>query len=183
MTDFLPSDYKEEKSGYAKLEEGENRFRILSSAIVGWEYWNENNEGARKPIRKRLTEDLIIGEIQEPDTVRKFWAFVVWNYKQETIQILELTQKSIKNAILSLIKNPKWGSPVNSYDIVIIRQGTDKNTKYSVTPDPREPTTDKILNEYNKTYINLDALFRGEDPFLPTIRNVKEDISPDEIPL
>ena len=38
---FLPSGYKE-VSNYMKFVDGENRFRILSPAIVGWEYWNED---------------------------------------------------------------------------------------------------------------------------------------------
>jgi len=178
MADFLPSGYKEDAGGYMKLEEGENKFRILSSAVVGFEYWNEDKDGNRRPIRKHLDEDLIMSEIQEPDKVKKFWAFIVWNYKLEAVQILELTQKGLKQGIMALINNKKWGSPIDSYDLTINREGKDKTTKYTVVPDPKEPTDKKIKEAFKKKYINLEALFKGEDPFLAIKNN--ENINLDE---
>lgn len=183
MNDFLPKGYKEDAGGYMKLEEGENRFRILSSAVVGYEYWNEDKEGNRRPIRKHMDEDLIMSEIQEPDKVKKFWAFIVYNYKEEAIQILELTQKGLKMAISSLIKNPKWGSPINTYDLVINREGKDKGTKYSVVPDPKETTDKKITEAFKKKYVDLEALFRGDDPFLKMTGKMNENVDPDSVPL
>ena len=44
---FLPENYKSPEGNYMKLQDGENTFRVLSSAIVGWEYWNRDN----KPVR------------------------------------------------------------------------------------------------------------------------------------
>jgi len=163
--DFLPAGYKE-VSGYMKFVDGENRFRILSSAVVGYEYWNEDKDGNRKPIRKHLDEDLILSEIQEPDRVKKFWAFIVWNYKDEVIQILEITQNGIKKDIQSLINNKKWGSPVDTYDIVITRTGTGLATKYTTQADPKEATSEAIKEAYKVKHINLEALFKGEDPFI-----------------
>ena len=178
--DFLPAGYKE-TGNYMKFSDGENRFRILSSAVVGWEYWNEDSDGNRKPVRKHLDEPLITSEIQEPDKVKKFWAFVVWNYQEEAIQILELTQKGLKNAIQALTVNKKWGTPVNSYDLIINKTGTGLTTKYTVTPDPKEKTTDLILEALKNKPVDLEALFRGEDPFLFT--NANENVDPDSIPL
>src|SRR3990167_2619164 len=145
MTGFLPDGYKE-TGNYMKLQEGENKFRILSSAIVGWEYWNEDKDGNRKPIRKHMDEDLIMSEIQEPDKVKKFWAFIVWNYKDESIQILELTQNGIKKDLQALINNKKWGSPIDTYDLVVTKTGTGLATKYTTQADPKEPTT-KVIKE------------------------------------
>lgn len=183
MTDFLPKGYKEQTSNYMKLEEGENTFRILSSAVVGWEYWNEDKEGNRKPVRKHLDEDLIMNEIQEPDKVKRFWAFIVWNYKEKKIQILELTQKGLKQAIQMLISNKKWGSPVNKYDLVITREGKDKGTKYTLTPNPAEPTDKEITEAYKNTPVNLEALFTGEDPFTQFKKPLTENVNPNDIDL
>jgi len=179
MTDLLPKGYKE-IGNYMKFEDGENKFRILSSAIVGWEYWNEDNEGNRKPIRKRLDEDLIMSEIQEPDKVKKFWAFIVWNYKDEAIQILELTQKGLKQSIQALINSNKWGSPVDSYDLIIQKAGTGLATKYTVVPDPKEPTEKHIKEALKNKPVKLNALFSGEDPFLFSKEGV-EDVNPDDV--
>lgn len=48
--EFLPTDYKvpEAPSNYARFQDGINRFRILGSAITGFEYFTTDN----KPVRK-----------------------------------------------------------------------------------------------------------------------------------
>ena len=56
MTDsnaFLPTDYivKSPNSGYMRLEEGDNRIRILTKPIMGHELWMNN-----KPKRVRMGE-------------------------------------------------------------------------------------------------------------------------------
>jgi hypothetical protein len=57
ITDFLPEGEKEPVvSNYMKLEQGLNRFRVLSSSITGQEYWETLPDGKRKPIRKRITK-------------------------------------------------------------------------------------------------------------------------------
>ena len=60
MTDFLPEGYKtlEIQSNYMEFEEGQNAFRILSSAIVGYKWWVDTDEGGRKPIRVRTAEEV-----------------------------------------------------------------------------------------------------------------------------
>jgi len=175
--DFLPQGYKEPAGNYYKFVEGENRFRILSSAIVGWEYWNEDSEGNRKPIRKRMEEELVMEEIQEPDKVRHFWAFVVWSYKDEKIQILQITQKGIKRSLAALSRSKAWGSPVNSYDIVVTREGKDKKTQYTIQPNPKEPTKKEILEAYKRMPVDLEKLFSAEDPF----KKNEEEVNVEEI--
>lgn len=180
--DFLPDGYKEVGS-YMRLEDGVNRFRILSSAKVGWEYWNADKDGNRKPIRKHIDEDLVMSEIQEPDKVKKFWAFVVWNYKDEAIQILELTQNGVKKAIQKLIGNKKWGSPVDTYDLVINKEGSGLLTKYTVQPDPKESTAKEIKEALKAKPVNLEALFAGADPFMVTKGDMNENVDPDSVPV
>src|SRR3990167_3551310 len=97
---WLPSDYEAPKgeSNYLKFQKGENRFRILSSPIIGWEDW-EN----KKPLRFTMGA--------KPDKpidpacpIKHFWAMIIWNYTLNKIQILEITQKSIQGAIQQLAK-------------------------------------------------------------------------------
>lgn len=77
---FLPSDYSIPKSsnGYMKFKKGTNRFRILSHAITGFEYWNKDN----KPVRQKTKFDFIPQDIKwnddgTPSQIRHFWAFVI----------------------------------------------------------------------------------------------------------
>ena len=48
---FLNKDYEVPKSNsnYTKLQDGENTFRVLGSAIVGWQYWTKD----KKPVRQK----------------------------------------------------------------------------------------------------------------------------------
>jgi hypothetical protein len=49
MNDFLPAGYEtpEIPSHYMEFEEGVNSFRILSNAIVGFEWWVANGKEGR----------------------------------------------------------------------------------------------------------------------------------------
>lgn len=167
MNAFLPPNYDVPKgnSNYMKFEDGENRFRIMSSPILGWEYWNEDAQGKKTPIRKRMNEALNMAEIQEPDKVRHFWAMVVYNYQDEKAQILEITQKGLQKSLRALASDEDWGSPVDKYDIVVTKEGKNLETKYSLQPKPAKATDKKVKDAIASTVINLEALYAGEDPF------------------
>jgi hypothetical protein len=130
MTDFLPEGYQtpEVPSNFMTLEEGQNSFRVLSSAIIGYKWWTENGEEGRHPVRVRTADEIPNAVRQATDDRQKakhFWAFTVFNYKTQTIQILEVKQKTIMRAIEALLKNPKWSNPKN-YDLIIERVKTGR---------------------------------------------------------
>src|SRR3990167_11472541 len=115
---FLPTDYKvPSTSNYMKMTEGEHTFRIITPAIVGYEYFKTDN----KPVRSRTAFEETPTDIKEKGRIMPFWAFVVWNYEEKRIQILELTQKTLMLPLKALVDNPKWGNPRN-YDITITRK-------------------------------------------------------------
>ena len=166
---FLPEGYKEPDTGnYMRLEKGENTFRILSDAITGMEYWKEV-ERKRKPVRVREGEKIMMGDLEKDDKgklvmPKHFWAFVVFNRGSEKIQILEITQSTIRRQINALYNNKKWGDP-QEYDITITREGEGFETEYTVMPNPKEELDKGIQRLYKDMKINLEALFSGEDPF------------------
>lgn len=161
---FFPSnDYKvPETSNYMKLTEGSHTFRVLSSAIVGYEYFKSDN----KPVRSRDIFDEIPDDMKKDGRISHFWAFVVYNYEAKRVQILEITQKTIMTPLKALIDNPKWGSPF-SYDITITRKGTTKqDTEYTIMPNPSEPLSEEVQNAYiGGPKIDLEKLYKNEDPF------------------
>ena len=164
MEDFLPKDYEipVAQSNYMKFVKGDNRFRILGSSVVGFEYFTKDN----KPIRsKEPFEDAYPHDMKDKGKVKAFWAFPVFNYETQSVQILELTQKTIMESIKSLVSNPKWGSPF-MYDLNVKKTGEGMETSYSTQPEPPigEPE-DMVLNEYSEKPVNLEALFTGDDPF------------------
>ncbi len=160
--DFFPSeDYKvPETSNYMRFIEGENPFRVLSSAIVGFEYFTNEN----KPIRSREMFDTT-PDIKKNGVVKHFWAFVVYNYIAKKIQILELTQKGIMKTMQAYIKNPKWGNP-RDYDFIVSRAGSGLDTEYAVSVNPKSELDEDITDIYNDMNINVEALYTGEDPFV-----------------
>lgn len=160
MNTFLPAGYEAPKQGgnYFKFQKGANTFRIMSSAVVGFEYWTQD----KKPVRSKTPFEGVPEDAKLDDGTFKqkhFWAFVVWNYEEKRLQIMELTQSTIMSSIEALVANKKWGAP-QGYDIVIQAEGDGLEREYTVVP---EPHTEAPKADISK--INLEALFTGEDPF------------------
>jgi hypothetical protein len=172
MTNFLPKDYTapEVQSNYMTLEEGVNSFRVLSPAIVGYEWWVEKESEGRRPVRVR-TLDEIPDEVREATDSRQkakhFWAFSVYNYATQTIQVLEIKQKTVMRAIEALLKNPKWGDP-QGYDLQIekVRTGSqERDVEYNVIPEPPSTLDEGIVELAKSVPVRLEALYEGGDPF------------------
>lgn len=188
MSNFLPSDYEAPESGndrYMRLEEGDNAFRVLDSAIVGYELWVEG-----KPLRRKKRGEFTPGELARADvskftgekkTPQLFWAFPVFNRKAQGVQILEITQRTIQSPIEALVKDESWGSPVgkDGYDLVISRTGEGTDTTYTVMPKPHKTLEEGIMRAYEDMNIDLQALFSGDDPFgsQVDVDEVPEDLS------
>ena len=163
MSDFLPNNYEIPQKGgnYMKLKDGENRFRVLASPIMGFEWWEENGE-TRKPVRVRMNDKIVV--TPESEKAKHFWAMPVYNYNESAIQILEITQSTIQKAIKALAKDKDWGTPL-FYDLVVTRSGKELNTEYQVQPKPARALDTAIKTQFGNMTINLEALFDGDDPF------------------
>ena len=178
--DWLPVGYKEPAtSNYMKLAPGENTFRILSRPIMGYEWWKDEKDSEGKDIRRphRVKEDtdILIEKVDSPEQIKHFWAMVVYNVNDNKIQILEITQKTIKRGIEALARNTKWGSPIN-YNIVITRSGEGRDSEYQVNPEPKEELDKKIIEQCEKMDIDIEKLYTGEDPFGKKVEDEGVDI-------
>lgn len=161
---FLPTDYEAPKGAgnFMKLADGENKIRILTQPILGWEDWTAE----KKPIRFRL-DAKPAKPINAEKPIKHFWAMAVWNYGDEKIQILQITQAGIRKPLENLCKDADWGAPF-FYDIKISRKGEGINTEYNVTPLSHKPAAAHIKDAFDKLPIWLDALFTNADPFAPS---------------
>lgn len=175
---IFPKGYEVPKSPskYMKFDFGQNMFRALSDAIVGFEWWmdvpkDESHPSGRMPVRAKLFEDIPEDRKYCADSSKRakaFMAFVVFNYSDNMLQILQLTQKSIMRDLQMLDEDPKWGD-LRKYDVSItkIKTGSGQtDVEYSVRPNPMAETDPEILKLYKETYVNLDALWTGADPFV-----------------
>ncbi len=164
--EFLPADYKSPKSSnfYMKLQDGENKIRILSQPILGWEDWQD-----KKPIRYKM-ENKPLKSIDPKVPVKHFWSFIVWNYAEESIQILHITQATIRNCIEALCKDSDWGAPY-FYDLKIFKKGEGKETEYMVNPLPHKEVSEHVKESFNDRPCNLEAIFINADPFSKEWKN------------
>lgn len=162
---------------FAKLVEGKNKFRVLSDIITGWEGW-KNKKPFRHPgdVCKIKTEEVDLNPNGQPN-INYFWAMVVWNYSEDKIQVLEITQKTVMGPLYELEQNTDWGD-LKNYDIEINKKKEGDKTKYYVLGIPPKPLDNKIQEEFEKTDIKLDALFKGEYP----ISEDTADITAEDIP-
>jgi hypothetical protein len=141
-----------------KLQDGENKIRILSAPLLGWEDWLD-----KKPMRYKMDNKPL--KSHDPlKPIKHFWAFIVWNYAEEKIQILQITQASVRSRIEDLCKDEDWGQPF-FFDIKILKKGQDLKTEYTVNPMPHKPLAPHIKQEFIDKPIYLDALFSNADPF------------------
>lgn len=160
---FLPENYQSAGvSNYMKFKDGANKFRALDDAIFGFEWWTQDGE-KRKPNRVKANSEVPAEFRAGEDKAKQFIAFPVWNYAEEKVQILEITQVSILMVLENLEINPDYGDP-KTYDITVTRKGDGFDTTYTVVPSPPKENKEAI-EAYKETPINLEALYAGEDPF------------------
>ena len=177
MNKFLPKDEKEPVvKNYLNPSDADEdgiTFRVLSSAITGQEYWktvtNDQGEETRKPIRVGATDNVPVAELEtnrwgKLDLPKYFWAFVVWNVSANKIQIMNITQKTIRRQIKALLRNKKWGDP-HGYDLTLTKSGEGRDTEYTIQPNPKEKVDPEVVKMYEDMNIDLENWRNGEDPF------------------
>lgn len=175
MTAFLPDNYREPvQSNYMSFEDGDNTFRVLDSAKVGWEYWTElmiEGEKKTRPVRVKEYDTIPLVDVVTNKfgnlNLSFFWAFPVYNFEAQRIQILVIKQKTIRRPMEILLKNPKWGSQFPFEYNFIVTRGKDENGKvfYTTNPEPKEELDKAILDKFKGMKIDMDAWFECNDPF------------------
>jgi hypothetical protein len=173
---FLPDNYEKEKkiSNYMKFGEGKNRFRIMSPAIIGYVWFEktkrDDGSESSKPVRVKTAKQVPIEKFKAKDSrlrAKYFWAFVIWNYETEQLQILELKQSGLITSLEELVMSEAWGDP-QKYDLTVVKRKTGSqpmDVEYSLIPDPPKKMEGGIVQFYNDSNIKLEALFEGKDPF------------------
>ena len=160
--EFLPDDYIEPvtpSGGYFKIQDGENRIRILTSPMLG------HIDGIGKnTVRYRM--GLQPTKSSMPDgKIRHFWTFIIWDYTDKAIKIFECAQATIWKRIGALSKDLDWGAPY-FYDIKIKKKGKEKETQYEVTPVPgNRDLSEDIKTAFYEKPMCLEELFSNGDPF------------------
>ena len=152
------------ESRFMRFEPGENRFRILDTPNMGYQYFEDNKciKVAEKNQAADGTEDL-----------KHFWDVPVLSNGR--IMILTITQKTIQNALASLDASKEWGN-LNDYDVIVTKSGQSLDTKYQTTPCPKAP----ISKEEKDAYADFGKDYDWKDVFGGN--GEKSDDSDDDLP-
>lgn len=172
----LPTDTRGKAAGgaYFKPEAGNNKLLIVGEAISGYQYWTNGGKVKRSPevfeetpdIRVRTVKDDDGNEKEEAEKQQFFWALPIYNFKSESIELWQITQKGIRDDLASLQANEDWGDPTGKYTITVHKEGEGLKTKYKVNPNPSEKdktVIEEVMAKYNAEPMDLeDILFKSE---------------------
>lgn len=168
-----PQDYEVPKSEsrYLKFKQpGNYKLRILQRPIFGWEAWTTGEDGKDKPVRFAMDAKPTDTSPYRNGQLNHFWAMPVFNFNTGRVEVLNITQKSIQEAIEHYARNEDWGSPLN-YNLTINRVGTGlSDTKYTVTASPHNPLPADAQQAWEQAQadgFDITELMRDGDPFAP----------------
>ena len=94
---------------YVKLQQGKNTFRIVGSQadngfINGMLGWATNEDGGRKPYRWKVGEEAP-RNFEDKAGVLCHEGIL---YAEDRVQVLEITQKILKDTLYSYYQDPDW---------------------------------------------------------------------------
>ena len=152
-------------------------------SVAGWEAWCDSLDGTKRiPIRfseepsradleQRATEE---GAVVGDAVARPFFAFVVFNYDLEAVQIFQFSQQSLARPLIEALSDEEIEQECTAYDFVISATGVGRDKRYSVIPMPgkrRTPAVDKKIAAAWEAVVekgfDLNVLLTGGDPFKP----------------
>tara|TARA_R100000388_G_scaffold93598_1_gene78620 strand:+ start:792 stop:1421 length:630 start_codon:yes stop_codon:yes gene_type:complete len=164
-------------SAIGKAYSNPSKIRILGafiddSMIEGWRAFNTSG----MPMRKKTKDEIDLSQLgknnfgQDEKPIR-FWAFPVYVFDDNSVQICEIHQVGLMRELERLGNDRNWGDP-RLYDVSIMKTGSGNRTAYQVTPSrsqfPQEhaDSVGKAIDQ-----IDLQKLFVNEDPFLTSPNN------------
>lgn len=148
---------------FARLQDGKNRYRVLSDIVTGWEGWKDN-----KPFRHggdvcRIKPEQVDENRDGRPNINYFWGIAVYDVANQSIKVLQITQRTIMAAMKNFEDSPDWGD-LKGYDIEIIKLKAGDKISYTVVAIPPKPLSDDVRKLYSETKVDLDAIFAGKYP-------------------
>jgi hypothetical protein len=168
----------------SSISEGEKvRITFLGEdSLAGFEAWVSSRDGSKRiplrfgqdPTRSDLEERAADeGGVVDAETVAKpFYAFVVFNYDAEAVQVFQFSQQSLAGPIIDALSDEEVEAEPHLYDFVMSATGTGRDKRYSVLPVPgrrRKADADKTVAAAWEAVLekgfDLSVLLSGGDPF------------------
>lgn len=170
------------------------RFAILSEQpLEFFECWGE--DANKRPMPFRFVEDpsprdiaLEMGENYTrrldrdgtgPEKVKFAMAVPVYNYDNESVEILSLTQKTLQQELDDISQMEDYQNLLD-WDFILGRTGLLLETKYTLRPVPRKKGSNPVLREaWNDALsrgFDVTRLLDGGNPFTGPADSTKDDV-------
>tara|TARA_E500000305_G_scaffold111633_2_gene126404 strand:+ start:2303 stop:2908 length:606 start_codon:yes stop_codon:yes gene_type:complete len=104
------------------------------------------------------------------------YAFTVWNYNEDRIQVFEFSQKGLANPIMEFLTDEEGKKTPHLFDLKLkaIRGKEQTDVTYVVLPVPGKRMKDKVNKEIDAAFsevleagYDINALIDGGNPFSP----------------
>lgn len=170
---------------------GKMRFSTLGSTSLHYfECWTTTSEGRPFCVRFKskptavemqqlatdqgLTLQDQFGNASYPKLTMAFW---IWNYETSSVQLLQINQSTILDAIGGLFSDEDVAADPGKWDLQLSRQGEGKTqTKYTITLLPGFRTKPDVGAQVSAAWAeceakgyNLEAVLTGGDPTKPGV--------------
>ena len=168
----------------AKIPAGTQvRFALLiEQPLEFFECWGEDEN--KKPMPFRFVEDPSPADIalemgdnytrrmdregKGPEKVKFAMAVPVYNYDNESVEILSLTQKTLQQELDDISQMDDY-QDLTAWDFVLGRTGAKLETKYTLRPVPRKKASNAMLEtEWAKALkqgFDITRMLEGGNPF------------------
>nr|BAR39143.1 hypothetical protein [uncultured Mediterranean phage uvMED] len=168
----------------SKIQSGGSvRFALLQDQpLEFFECWGESSEGGVKPFR--FSDDPSPEDIEEemgpeferrtnregtaPEKVKFAIAVPVYNYEASSVQIMQLSQKSLQNELDDISQMEDYANMLE-WDFVMGKEGNGLETRYSLRTAPRkkgsQATIEAAWTEARAAGFDIGRLLTGENPF------------------
>jgi len=130
----------------------------------------------RDEIKERAEE---VGAVLDgKEKANALYAFTVWNYNEDRIQVFEFSQKGIANPIMEFLTDEEGKKTPHLFDLKLkaIRGKERTDVTYIVLPVPGKRMKDKVNKEIAAAFdevleagYDINALTDGGNPFSPDL--------------
>lgn len=168
----------------SKIQSGGSvRFALLADQpLEFFECWGETADGSPKPFR--FTEDPSPDDIEAemgpdysrrmnregtaPEKVKFAIAVPVYNYETSSVQVMQLSQKSLQNDLDDISQMEDYADLL-TWDFVMGKEGNGLETRYSLRPAPRKKgsqgTIDSAWADALSGGFDISRILTGGNPF------------------
>ena len=153
-------------------------------SLAGFEAWVDSRDGSKR-IPLRFGQDPTRSDLEEraadeggvvgAETVAKpFYAFAVFNYDADAVQVFQFSQQSLAGPIIDALSDEEVEAEVSAYDFVISATGAkgDRYRRYGALAVPGRRRKADVAKKVDAAWeavvekgFDLGVLLSGGDPF------------------